>query len=455
MTIEPVPELDQELGTILDYIAGDLIFAELPGVPSNVGEIIDLKQPDANQVQDMLDNDGKAQSLEYALVQPLLKVGWHLRDRGDEATTKWLEEMLRRPVHEGGMETPFDVVVAQKTSAFAFRRSYHEKVYKRENRTIVYKDIAWRPQSSCSLLREKPSGRVYGFDQWVEDYTDRVPIKKPYASIYVHGVNREPVHGFSDLQVAYRNYRTKEKVKFLWYTYLECLSLPRTILTGNSDEGVKKAAKAVAALKNAGVVGLPGDWIRDIKTLDVSGKGQSDFENALAYLDSDSALSILAGWTDLPSRARSGGTEALSSDQSQIFFDLLTAHGNELESHITQDILANIVQWNRGTKAKVPTFAFDEIHRADVSLSVQLLQAIAQSRDPFSVPTEFVKELILHVARDLGMDVDKLMKAIDKWELVVAKTATTQNGVKNAPLTAAATVGASTVQKARQQGRMK
>src|SRR6266542_2131309 len=298
-----VPTMEQEVGTVFDYAAGDLLFGDMHGLDPDFGEVVDLKEPDAGQIQEMLDNDGKARSLEFALVQPILKTGWHLDSEDNNKTAQWVEEKLRRASHDGGMKTPIDEVIAQKTSGFAFRRAFAEKVFTRDGMEVAYSDIAWRPQSTCTIIREKRSGDLQGFDQWILDEPDKVQIYKPYASVYIHGLGREPIKGYSYLQVTYRNYRAKEKIKFLWFTYLECLSLPRTILLANSDTGAKQAAKAVAALKNAGVVGIPKDWLDDIKTIDVGGGGAAEFQNALHYLDADSAESLLAGWTGLASAA--------------------------------------------------------------------------------------------------------------------------------------------------------
>jgi hypothetical protein len=450
-----VPALDQEVGTVFDYAAGELLFGDMANLPPDSGEVVDVKEPNASQMQEMLDNDGRARALEFALVQPILKTGWHL-DSDDVTVADWAEEILRRPAHDGGSRTPFDNVIAQKTSAFAFRRSFHEKVFTRAGREVIYGDIAWRPQATCTIIRDKRTGALQGFDQWILEEPDKVMVYEPYASVYIHGVNREPVKGYSDLQVTYRNYRTKEKIKFLWYTYLECLSLPRTILLANSEDGAKKGAKTVAALKNAGVAGVPKEWIDSIKTIDVGAGSAQEFSGAITYLDSDSAESILAGWTGLASAAVSQGvgSRALSTNQSDIFFDLLTAHANELAQHITVDIVADLVRFNKGQGVKVPNFVFDELHRPDVQLSIQLLQSIVTSPSPM-MPDEFVKELVTNIARDLGLNVDKITASMTDFSMQAVAAAATPQEAKAAPVRAAADVGAAVVQKALENGAMK
>lgn len=418
--VDAAPTLDDEQGSILDYVQGDLVFQSLPGAPPGTGAIYDWREPNVSQIREMLERDGKAQSLEQVITMPLIGAGWHVEPgegNPDHETAQWVETILRRDTADGGMETPMEDVIAQMTAAFSNRRSYHEKVWKQDDdNQVVYQKIAYRPPDTCTLLRDPNNGELQGFSQWVFDKSDQVVILVPYAHVYVHGQRKDPVKGISELQVTYHNYRIKEKLKFLWYTYLEVMSLPRTVVLANSDDAAKKAAKAIAALKNAGVVGLPKDWVSSIQPLPMSNAGSTEFQQAIAYLDSDSALSLLAGFTDLPGRAmgtgvgmQSGtrGSYGMSSSQQEFFMNLEGAFSTELATCVTNNIVSDLVRYNLGTKVQVPQFSLGPLQEKDVSQAFTLLQQLAIAPQ-MRVPTEFIKELTLIVADQLGMNTDTL-----------------------------------------------
>jgi hypothetical protein len=451
--VESSPRFGKEQGSILDYVHGDLVFSSLPGAPASMGPVYDWREPTVNQLLEMLQRDGKSKSLEQVISMPLIGAGWHVEPgegNDDHETAQWVETILRRDTADGGMQTSMEDVIAQMTSAFANRRSYHEKVWKQDDdQQVVYNKIAWRPPDTCTLLRNVKTGDLEGFAQWVWGKRQQVIVKLPYAHVYVHGQRSDPVKGVSELQVTYHNYRIKEKIKLLWYTYLEVMSLPRTVVLANSDDAAKKSAQAIAALKNAGVVGLPKDWVSSIQPLPMSTAGSSEFQQAIAYLDADSALSLLAGFTDLPGRAmgtgvgmQSGtrGSYGMSSSQQEFFMNLEEAFSTELSTSVTNNIVADLVRYNKGTKVQVPRFALGPLQEKDVSQSFALLQALAVA-PKMNLPSEFVRELTLVVADQLGLNTDQVNDSFDSPEFK-----TQQEQLANA-----ANVGANVAGAAQQQ----
>jgi hypothetical protein len=420
--------MDLEKGTTFDYLAGDLLFAFQPGLPENVGLVYDYREPNVGQLQEMLDHDGKAKSLEQVLSMPIIGAGWHIvpgEGNDDHETAQWVEEILRKDTPSGGMSTPMETVIAQMTSAFTFRRSYHEKVFKQDEKNqVVYDKVAFRPAETCTMLRQRVNGDLMGFTQWVLGQPLQVSITLPYALVYIHGQHRNPVKGISDLQIPYHNYRIKEKLKFLWYTYCETMSLPRTIVLANGDPAAKKAAQAIAALKNAGVAGLPKEWVTEIIPLAPGSAGSHEFQAAIAYLDSDSALSLLAGFTDLAGRAMgtgagmgtgTRGSYGLSQSQIAFFMTMLKAYSTELSTTVTQGLITDLVRWNKGKAVQIPQFAVGPLEEQDVQSAFGLLQTIAQSQS-MNVPIEFVEQLTLLVADELGINTDVIEQSFKDFQ---------------------------------------
>src|SRR5262252_9438009 len=147
------PKLEQEQGSIFDYLAGDLVFPYQSNMPAAVGLVYDWREPTVPQFQEMLKMDGKARSLEQVLSMPLIGAGWHIEPgegSDDHETAQWVEDLLRKDTADGGMTTSMENVISQLTTAFVMRRSYHEKVFKRDSdNQIVYDKIAWRPPETC------------------------------------------------------------------------------------------------------------------------------------------------------------------------------------------------------------------------------------------------------------------------------------------------------------------
>jgi len=463
------PRANIERGTMIDMTNGDLVFDEF-----NDGAVFDYGSPTPEEFDKMLGCDGNARKLEQILTLPIRAATWSIEyEDGNEDVIAFVREALSRPMTEGGMRTPMNDVVGQMTSGFMNRRAYFEKVFKQAPNDFhwVYDKVAWRPPQTCVMLRDPMNGDMRGFKQEALLSKNRkyvrsdgyILIPPAYAMVYVHGVHRDPVRGISDMQVAYNCYETKQKVKFLWFTFLESQMLPRTILHGSGDTALKKAVAVVAGLKNAGVAGIPTSWVEKVTQLSVAGQGAAEFRNALNWLDSEASGSLLAGFSDLASKAVDGmGSYALSKDQSEMFLSLLTGYANEIGDCVTNYMIADLVWYNFGKSVPVPRFKVGPLNPDDVKMSLDLLKTLIPVPDA-NVPTAFVNELVMELGRILGMNLDKLRAAIDAREVELLKQAEeaheaaavqveTSKLQAQASVQAAAQVGTNMVQSAQNGG---
>ena len=457
------PVLDEEKGTLLDYVLDGGSLFEVPGVTTGgEGLVYSYHSPNVLQLREMLDRDGRARSLEQCLVMPIAGAEWRI-EGDDKNIVEWVDDALRRSTLDGGMSTPMTDVLAQKAEAFVMRVSFHEKVWKAsQDGKLVYDKIAFRPPNTCNLIRDRRSGKLEGFTQWAPDpesntygASKQIPIRLPYADVYIHGARRDPVKGICDLTVTYHNYRNKEKLKFLWWTYCEVLSLPRQIVLAASENEARKAATAIAGLKNAGVAGIPKSWVggpENIKTLETGGNGAAEFMDAIAYLDSDSALSLLAGFSELPARAMGSGSThgplgsyALAESSQNFFVDMLESYTKEMNSQVTNSLIADLVRFNWGTTVPIPKFVLD-LEEEAVQNAFSLVRQLLTAPVPTNVPYEFVKELVLIVSKKLGMDVDAVRREIDKQKAANEKQAATPQQQQTSGLQAAIDTGAMVAQ---------
>jgi hypothetical protein len=304
------------------------------------------------------------------------------------------------------------------TNAFVYKKAYFEKVWRVDpnGRGHSYDKIAWRPPGTCAVERDPKTGAFLGFRQMPirMDNTEERKFGPKKAFVYIHGTHRDPMEGVSDLHVTQWCYKTKQKIRFLWYQFLEGQSLPKTVVKNQDETAAIEAAKKIVGLRNGGIVGLSSS--NDVTPLESSGRGAAEFKAAMQWLDSEASASVLAGFTDLGAAAASGtGSFALSKDQTDFFSMSREAEKREMQDYINQYLVADLMLWNFGPNEIAPTFEFGPIDQEDAQSSIALLQATAQTPVNQSVlPQEFFDELALRVAGFLELDVVRVREGLDR-----------------------------------------
>lgn len=428
-------------GELGSATANDAIFTRgidgsLMGLPAPSG-------PTEEDIAEMLRLDGKARSIEQVLTLPLRSADWEVVPAdGDSGEAEWVKDRLTRPPWAGGMSTPLELVIGQMTSAVLYRRAHFEKVWAvSDDGDNVLDKLAFRPAHSCTLRRDQRVGTFQGFKQrfLMDGRQEEVTIKPDKAFVYIHGQHRDPLQGVSDLETAYAAFESKQKLRWLWFSALENHTLPKTIVKsgqtlGNEAEKQQLAEK-VASLKGGGVVALdPGDEVDKFDPTVGDASGQSAFQEAMAYLDSEMSASVLAGFTDLTKQAGQGrGSFALSKDQSDFFLRSRQAVLGEMGTAFTAWVIADLVRWNFGPKGKVPRLEFGELAEGAATEALELFKELAgRPADP-RLPGIFFDELTERVATKLNLGPDKIRKAIEER----AQRAATPGGELRAGIEAA------------------
>lgn len=435
-----LPPLNQEDGTSFGWYDRINVGMTVDGL-----FLTDYSDWEARDLYEMLSRDYQARRIENVLTLPIVSAEHSIvaaKGDGSDSMVNWLNEFWEQDHLSGGCRTPLDQIVNLMTSAFSYKRAYFEKVWRAgtgdyEGR-VVYDDLAWRPQTTCRIMRDPFTGRFQGFQQ--EAYyvgpqiiqNDKWPIEIPAnrAFVYTHATRRDPLNGSSDLEIAYWAWKTKQKILMLWMQFLQSVSLPRIIVKANDIDTAKDIGAKIAQMKSSGVlpVAVPGGPASvGIESLDVSGKGADQFKEALQWLDNAATQSILAGFLDLTSNANSGtGSYALSADASDFFLQSLEAKAREMEYCIRRDLFAPLIRYNFGPTAPIPKFQFEPLNDIDKSTAVSLLQQAMMIRSTAGaggmsgglgstgIPDEFVSELAQQVANYIGLDGAKMKDAFDK-----------------------------------------
>lgn len=444
MAVEDVTGLlDREEGTAFDERS--LLFGDF-----NDGGVFNYDSGDIRDRLAMLDKDGKASTLEKVLTLPIRQAPWSIqRGQASRKVTRFVHDFLAAPANNGGMSTPLDTVIAQMTGSVVTKKAYFEKVLTERDGQIVYDKLAWRPATTCAVVRDPRTAAFQGFKQIPyrrEGDLDEVTIPARRAFVHIHGRHRNPLEGVSDFEIPYWCYVTKQKIRFLWYAFLETQSLPRTLVQADDATTARESAKEVAKLRNNGVVGL--ERRVSVETLESSGRGASQFKEALQWLDSEASGSVLAGFTDLGSAAAGGtGSFALSKDMTDFFLMSRQSDSREMASDLSQYVIPDLVRYNFGPNEPSPEFEFGPIAEDDAAMAISLLQATAQTPMEQSVlPREFFDELTERVAGFLQLNVgivrDGLERAKKEAEQKAAQT--TNNPVAPAVAGAAGAVQAAT-----------
>jgi hypothetical protein len=387
--------------------------------------LTDLSDWEARDMHDMLKKDYKSAQIERVLSLPITSAEFSIEPaKGDKGEAAWLKSYWETDFFAGGCRTSLSQILGLLTSAFYYKRAYFEKVFAMGTGQfagkIVYEDVAWRPQTTCRMMRDPKTGRARGFEQeafYMGPEISRpnkwpIQIKSDRAFVYTHGTRRDPLNGTSDMEVAYWAWSTKQKVLMLWMQFLQSVSLPRTIVKAGDNTTARQVAQEIARMKSSGVlpVATPGgpDSI-GIDVLDVSGAGAQQFMQAIQWLDTAATQSVLAGFLDLTAALEGGkgglhGSYALSKDASDFFLQSLEAKAHEIEVQVRYGLFAPLILHNFGPNAAVPTLKFEPLNDIDKETAVGLLKQAMIAPPTTAIPSSFTADLAGQVATYLGLD---------------------------------------------------
>lgn len=387
------------------------------------GKVFAYDELEVPKYREMLETDGKAASIEKLITYPIIAAGWEIDPaKGDDGQAEFIYDALTALPHQGGPQTTIEQLVSQMTAAFTHKRAYFEKVFKiNDQGKVVYDKIAWRPPETCELALGSKRGEPRGFRQMpVRWYPNPVldtgigrqgwvNIPQERAFVYVHGTWRDPLMGFSQMQIPYWCYITKRKLRWLWYQFLETTSLPKTIVSNQDENKAKADAKKVATLKSRGVLGIGNDSV--ISTLESSGKGAAQFLEAIRFLDSEMSNSVLAGFSDLTSSASEGkGSYALAESSGKLFLRTRRMVARDMARQITNEIIGPLIRYNFGKDAPVPRFAFGPLSEQNEQAVLDMFAKVATTGA--KVPVEFYDQLTTRTATLLELDPGRVAKDI-------------------------------------------
>lgn len=394
------PPTDTEVGAVGDGTVRSLFD----------GEVINTSEVKIKDLQAMRKNDGSAKALYNILTMPIKAADWDIKPKDDSAEAKKqaekVKEWLTRPSYEGGMSTPFSLVISDALRAVLEGWRMFEKVHTvSQDGFIVYRKIARRENTSVTIKEDETGG----FNGCVQNaYKNgkymRVTIPREKCFLYTFGKEFDPLYGESAFLAAYYHYDKKHRLYYAAHQSVQNGAIPLKTVTSKPNATQDQLDSVVSAVDQLGfnsTVGIPDGY--EVSPYEAS-KGRIDPQPLIDHHNAEMARSVLAQFIMLGTGSDTG-SYALSSDQSDMFIMALEGIMNELAEHITSYIVAELHDFNFATPM-YSKFEFSKLTDSTISLLKEISMKVFDKR-PEAIPEYLLNELVEKLATQLGIDIPK------------------------------------------------
>jgi hypothetical protein len=377
----------------------------------------------------MFSRNGTASALELVLTLPIREADFSIEPgKDDNGECDFVRGVLMTPDTSGGMKTPIQELIGQTTSAQLYKRAFFEKTFRTRDLDgkIIYDRVSYRPPATCQARYNDRTGAANGFRQQVwlfggnlmvsqkQKVPGYVDIPKVRSYIYTHGKFREPLTGVSEVEVTYWCHQTSMKLMFLWLSYLEGMALQRLVAYGNDQPEATQRAEDISQLRGSGVAGLvhPIEGQKAFEAIPTAPNAGEFFEQALAFLQSWSISSVLAGFLGLASASTGGkGAYSLSQDQSDFYLKSRQGVAKEIAESISYDVVRPLVMLNFGSGASFPQAKFGPLQDEQVQMLLTMFGQMSAA-PVLHVPLAVFDLLTERMASILQLDVDQVHDAL-------------------------------------------
>ena len=364
---------------------------------------------DLSIYSDMRFGNSTAQAMLRVLQLPILSTKWNLvpgpEDEGGEVSN-FVNKVLSSGDYEGGMEIPMHQVLYEITTAFWAGYKPHEIVFKViDGDKVGIRKIAPRSPMSTKPVVDRHGNLIGAFQE--SDYMSEhkvifIPREKLFW--YAHRMEESNWYGESDFRTAYLHYETLRKLYIIDNKTHEVTAIPIRVAQptmGGMTESVKQ--EVFKKIKRVGLdtaILLPKDFeLSEFGAKNASGSSRNDSIN---HHTTQMAMSILGQFLQLGTNGQ--GTYNLSQDQSDMFFQVLSAEMRSISAAFTSQVIAPLVKVNFGDKPGItPRFIFSEMTDHVRKTVESIFLAIVQGGGD-RLSDEFIEALGRRVAAEMGLD---------------------------------------------------
>lgn len=351
-----------------------------------------IRNPSIPQIMQMMDNDGTAQMLYSVLTFPAQASDWHIEPHPEDVVkttdkagkvvetnpqADFITNALRSPEHDGGMSTPFSLVIADIVLAVAQGYRFFEIVYKlNDDGQVVFKKIAAREAKDVELLTDD-NGGFAGVKQNVkrDGKTTTVTIELPYCFLYTYRKERNKLKGASALRPAFYHYDKKHRLYYLQNQQAQVNAMGFKVLDAPDDTKKEDRDENLRAVDKMAVrpsIALPFGWKLNIAQ---PAKG-IDLQPAIDGQDTQMARSVLAQGLLLGNQSsNAGGSYALATSHKDVLTMSTIAFMSTIEEHITSFLISKLIDYNFATPL-YPKFKFNDLGDETTTLLTEAFKSL-------------------------------------------------------------------------------
>src|SRR6185503_8954408 len=281
---------------------------------------------------------------------------------GGQEEADFIDQMLHLPPNVGGMEIPFNLVMAQLLLGVFHGFSAFELVYWVPDRgplkgKFTLRKAAYRPPENMIVLLDDV-GSLKGWRQrsFFNGHVIDVMIPAEHSISYVCNSSENLYYGVSMFEAAFQSYNAKQKLIYLVHLAAQKGALGTRVGHMPPNPNAEDKNNFLTALRNFGVtqyMAMPIDY--DVTTLQES--GHFDFLSLLNYHNNQMSKSILAGFfdDDKGSGANDSTLVDFSKQDDSLFIQLLETVMDDIAYVINTQLIPRFIDWNFGS-SKYPTF---------------------------------------------------------------------------------------------------
>lgn len=331
---------------------------------------------------------------------------------GGEDEADFIDKMLNLPPTVGGMEIPFNLVMAQILLGVFHGFSAFELVYWVPDRgpmqgKFTLRKIAYRPPENMIVLLDSQGG-LKGWRQrsFFQGHVIDVLIPAEHSIVYTCNAAESLYYGVSMFEAAFQSYNAKQKLLYLAHLAAQKGALGTRIGHMPPNPNAADKNNFITQLQNFGVnqyMAMPIDW--DVTTLQESGR--FDFLSMINYHNNQMSKSILAGFFDDDKGA--GVNDAtlvdFSKQDDSLFIQLLETVMDDIAYVINNQLIPRFIDWNFGT-GKYPEFKWGPFTDEQKAAAQTIFNMLATAGPNLTVSPAFLHELEKMIANILGLPVD-------------------------------------------------
>lgn len=365
----------------------------------------------------MRQSDGQAQALYRLITRPIqaaLKSSTFVPndlEEGGEEEAKFIEKMFTLPPTQGGMTTPFPLVIAQMLRAVFDGFAPFELVYQKPDKgplkgKYTLQKIAYRPAETVKFLIDR-KGNFEGFRQQTYFNGELIDVKIPkeVAVYYTANEDERPFYGQSYFKAAFFHYDKKVKLYWLLHVAAQRAAMGTRVGTIPKNANVNEKNRFLKALADVGLaqyIAVPEGY--EVESLKEA--GSFDFLQYINHHNSQMSKSILAPFFD--TEQGSGGDSSLvdfGKQDDSLFMLMLNTIMREIADVINYQIIPRFIDWNFNSR-KYPHFQWGPLTDEQKNSIKDTFDKLATAGQTLTISPEFVWELEKKQADELGLEID-------------------------------------------------